>query len=189
MNKILLLIEEYLNTRFFSQADVKAAEPEVKSADAVKMYLSDSFLNDFDDKLKGRLLDNEKEEKNYDLILRYIKRTGKNFFKKNGELNSSAFCKYAMIDDSSLSNIRYNIGNPSRDTVLKLIFALKLTEAEAQKLLNRFGHSFCYTEFRDQLIISMLEYKIYEIESVYEVMEMYRNDGVHHFENLYKEKK
>lgn len=182
--RIYVEIEEYINARFSAQTS-SSFGVKSRSTEVVNSYFPEGFWDNFEESLNEKLKKSNQEEKLYDLLLKYIKRSKKNFYKKNGTLNGESFCKYVYIDKSTWSNIQYDIGKPSKETLLKLIIALELNEEEAQEVLNKGGRSFCYSDFRDQLILAIIDKKIYDIETVFEILEKYRNDGVHKFENIY----
>lgn len=136
-----------------------------------------------------RMAQGEKETTLFERIEKYLRRLdNKNFYKKNGELNEAAFCRYAMIDKSTWSSLRYNLIVPKKKTLLKLVIALKLNEKEAEDLLHRGSNSFDMKDLRDQVILALIDIQCYNIEDVYEVLEEYRNHGTQSFENIYDTK-
>lgn len=122
----------------------------------------------------------------YDTIISYINRLNDvRFFFKNGSVNDAAFYKYACIDKSTWSDLKYGLIIPKKKTMLKLAIALRLNEKEAVDLMSRGSNSFDPKDIRDQIILSLIDLKCYEIEDVYEVLEEYRNKGPQKFENIY----
>ncbi len=184
-NRIYVEIEEYINKRFPAQKPEEHHLYRNGVTGLGKTCCSVDMFQTFEKCLENRIKINENKENLYDLLLKYIKRLRKDFYKKNGVLNADSFCKYAIIDKSTWSNIQHNVGKPSKETLLKLIIVLELNETEATEMMNIAGNCFCYSDFRDQLILAIIDVKLYDVEAVYEIMEKYRNDGVHNFKNIY----
>lgn len=126
------------------------------------------------------------EDSLYDVVIRYIKRlNNENFFKKNGEVNDAAFYRYACIDKSTWSDLKYSQVVLKKKTLLKLVIALRLNEEEAEDLLRRGSSGFDPKDIRDQIILALIDIRCYEIEDVYEVLEEYRKKGKQKFQNIY----
>lgn len=139
-----------------------------------------------DAQINSRLQAMEYEESLYDIVIRYIQRlNNENFFKKNGEVNDAAFYRYACIDKSTWSDIKYSQVLLKKKTLLKLIIALRLNEEEAEDLLRRGSSGFDPKDIRDQIILALIDIRCYEIEDVYEVLEEYRTKGSQKFQNIY----
>lgn len=107
------------------------------------------------------------------------------FVKKNGALDEAGFYAYARIDKSTWSGLRWNLRNPSKETLLKLVFALRLTEAEANELMKRGSNSLNESDPRDLVVLALLDIGCYDIEDVYDVLEEYGTNGAHPFKNIY----
>lgn len=107
------------------------------------------------------------------------------FIKKSGKLDEPGFYAYARIDKTTWSNLRWNLRVPSKETLLKLIFALRLNEAEARALMARGSNSLNEADPRDRIVLALLDVGCYEIESVYEVLEEYGTRGAVPFRNIY----
>ena len=100
----------------------------------------------------------------------------------------AAFYKYAYIDKSTWSELRWNLVVPKKKTLLKLIIALRLNEEEAEDLMRRGSSSFNPKDLRDQIILALIDIQCYNPDDVYEVLEEYRLHGSQKFENIYDSK-
>ena len=120
----------------------------------------------------------------YSYVCEKMKRQSR-FTKKNGKLDESGFYIYARIDKTTWSNMRWNLRTPSKETLLKLVFALKLDEEEAEELLKRGSNSLNEQDPRDRVVLALIDVRCYEIESVYEVLEEYGKNGAEPFKNIY----
>lgn len=107
------------------------------------------------------------------------------FVKKNGALDEAGFYAYARIDKSTWSGMRWNLRKPSKETLLKLVFALRLTESEAHELMKRGSNSLNEADPRDLIVLALLDIGCYDIEDVYDVLEEYGTNGAHPFKNIY----
>lgn len=125
----------------------------------------------------------------YDSIMAYVRRLGcRSFQRKNGDINEASFYKYARIEKSSWSRIRLGEVLPQKETMLKLVIALRLNEEEAEGLLAKASLSFNDTDLRDMVILSCLDVGCYDIETVYEILEEYADNGPgkpRRFKNIY----
>ncbi|MCD7883979.1 MAG: hypothetical protein LUI87_09830 [Lachnospiraceae bacterium] len=140
------------------------------------------------DAVENRMQQHETQKSLYDLILFYIKRLGKSrFFFKNGELNAAAFYQYAQIDKSTWSQLKYGTATPKKETLLKLVIALRLSVDEAEDFMVKGSNSLNPNDPRDLVILALLDVKCYEIGDVYEVLEEYGKNGVRKFENIYRD--
>ena len=75
--------------------------------------------------------------------------------------------KAAMMDRRLFSKIMCDINyKPSKDTVLALIFALKLSLAEARDLLERAGYTLSHSIKRDIIIEYFIKERIYNLDNV-----------------------
>ena len=128
----------------------------------------------------------EKELSLYDYIMSFVRRL-KNpcFIKKSGKISEPEFYEYALVDKTTWSNIRNNIGYPSKKSLLKLIFALRLNEEEANLLMKKGSSSLNTLDPRDRVVLALIDLKIYDKESVYDVLEEYGKNGAVKFENIY----
>ena len=137
------------------------------------------------DRIREKLTRMEQEKTLYDLVITYIKRLKDDrFFFKNGNVNASAFYRYACIDKSTWTDLCYGQALMKKKTILKLIVALRLSEEEAIDFMHRASNGFDPKDIRDQIILALIDLKCYEIEDVYDILEEYRKSG-HDFENIY----
>lgn len=192
--KLLIKLEDYINSRF---GDISLEMPD-NSQNAERVYSiapNDGLYKDLEQSLNKRLSAGRKQETLYDMLLGYIKKLNRpDFYFKSGtkkdELNGAKFCRYAYIDKSTWSNIQLDIGNVRKETLLKLVIALHLNEEDAEIVMKKGSSRFVYNDFRDQLILALLDIKCYEVDVIYDVLESFINDGLpqHKFENIYDTK-
>jgi len=136
--------------------------------------------------IRERLSLSEKEKSLYDVIVEHInKLNNRDFYRKNGELNEAAFYKYAFIDKSTWSSLRWGLIKLKKKTLLKLVIALKLNEDDAVDLMHRGSNSFDPKDKRDQIILALINLRVYDPVDVYEVLEEYRLNGYPEIENIY----
>jgi len=107
------------------------------------------------------------------------------FVKKNGKLDESGFYVYAHIDKTTWSNLRWGLRVPSKETLLKLVFALRLNEEDARELMRRGSNSLNEADPRDRVVLALLDISCYDIQLVYEVLEEYGTNGAQPFKNIY----
>ncbi|MCI7813053.1 MAG: hypothetical protein SO016_08515 [Lachnospiraceae bacterium] len=169
-NKILQ-VEERLNTKYQVE----------------KIYPSTpNMVFKYRDALEDALKNHPMGESLYEMICRWIERMRNPYFvKKNGKLDEAGFYTYAMIDKNTWSNIRWNKTVPKKETLLKLIIALKLNRREADELMNKASNSLTDSDPRDRIIMALIDIQCYEIEEVYEILEEYGKDAEHPFPNIY----
>lgn len=137
------------------------------------------------DHIKHKLKTMEQEKTLYELVITYIQRLkDQRFLFKNGNVNGTAFARYACIDKSTWNDLCWGQALMSKKTLLKLVVALRLNEDEANDLMRRGSNSFDPKDIRDQIILALIDLRCYEIEDVYDVLEDYREKG-HSFKNIY----
>ena len=86
-------------------------------------------------------------------------------------LRASDVYRKAGLTKALFSKIRHDVDyKPSKDTVLCIIFALELTEDEADDLLRRAGYSFSPSQVRDIIIQYFVKEGILDIDAVDEVL-------------------
>lgn len=137
-------------------------------------------------RIEFRARQSEKETSLYEFLEPLIKRSkSPSFVKANGEVNGAKFYTYARIDKSTWSNIRWDLITPNKNTLLKLIIALKLNEEEANELMRKGSNSLNPKDPRDLVILALIDLKVYDIETVYNVLEVYGKRGSVKFENIY----
>lgn len=118
----------------------------------------------------------------------------KKFVKKSGKIDYAGFYEYARISKTTWSHLRIwsedNTGNqPGKETLLKIVIALKLTVQEADELMGKASNSLNYHDFRDRVIMACMYKKIYVPEDVYEILEYFAQteDGKkRRFQNIYR---
>lgn len=120
----------------------------------------------------------------YDYVRERMRRQPR-FVKKNGQPDEAGFYAYARIDKSTWSSLRWNQRLPSKETLLKLVIALRLNEEEANELMRRGSNSLNESDPRDRVILALLDIACYEIEDVYDVLEEYGTNGAQPFKNIY----
>ena len=88
------------------------------------------------------------------------------YMRKKNLLETQVY-KAAMMDRRLFSKIMCDINyKPSKDTALALIFALKLSLAEAQDLLERAGYTLSHSIKRDIIIEYFIKEQIYNLDNV-----------------------
>lgn len=141
------------------------------------------------ERIAAALQSREPGESLYEMTLRLLRRLNNPVFRrKSGELNEAAFYKYARIEKNTWSNIRLGSTVPRKETVLKLVIALQLSEAEASALLAKASWSFSDTDPRDAVILACIDVGCYDIETVYDTLEEYAHSDPNQprrFKNIY----
>ena len=128
----------------------------------------------------------ENEQSLYEYIMSFVSRMKEpSFVKKSGKISEPEFYEYALVDKMTWSNIRNNVGYPSKKSLLRLIFALKLNEDEAILLMQKGSSSLNILDPRDRVVLALIDLRIYDKETVYDVLEEYGKNGAKKFENIY----
>ncbi len=172
--RLLTRIEEYVNVHYHpAPDDIAASLPDVLE----KVDISQALQH------------HSPGESLYDTTMRYLRRLDNPaFLRKNGEINEAAFYKYARIEKSNWSRIRLGEAFPRKETLLKLVIALHLNEKDASTLLSKASCSFNDTDLRDMVILACLDIRCYDIETIYEILEEYADNGPdrpRRFKNIY----
>ena len=145
-------------------------------------YMIDTSMEAY---IKGKLKQMEQEKTLYELVIVYIKRLkDSRFLFRNGEVNGAAFCRQAIIDKSTWTDLTNGKVQMKKKTLLKLVIALQLNEAEATDFMRRASNSFNPKDMRDQIILALIDLRCYDVEDVYDVLNEYRKNGCD-FENIY----
>ena len=165
--KIIVQIEERINARS-GRGMLRKVDPELRNA-------VDTALNS--------RVDCGVDTSFYSYLCGELKKRG--FVKKSGLLDEGGFYDYAQISSNTWSNIRWNKGTPSKETLRKLVFALKMNEEDATELLRRGHDAFDETDPRDRVLLALIDIRCYDIYKVYEVLEEYGQHGKQPFRNLY----
>lgn len=161
--KIFIQIEEYLNNISLEKNCVSAAKLDPNIIKAIEQR------------------QNENEETLYEFVCRHLRK--RNFVKKSGLLDEAGFYKYADIDRSTWSNLRYG-EIPTKTTLLKLIIGLRLNEEDAKTLMEKGSNALNILDKRDQVILGLIDARCYVIEDVYDVLEEFGENGKV-FKNIY----
>lgn len=150
-----------------------------------KSKKSDTMVSKFDDNKKKKIDDylNEikKPQTQPDFVCDIMPCKG--FVYEDGQLNFVKFYTYARINPDVWHTFITKKHKASEDTMFKIIFALKLTEDEAESFLGLGGIAFNLSNDTHKYILACINTKIYDPDEVYEVLEFYK---VH---NIYAEKK
>ncbi len=177
MKRVLFIaIEEYLNNHLQLKIDTDG-QFVFHKLDTVK----------FMEQANNRIESGKSQRTLYDFILIYIEKlNNRNLYKSNGVLNEAAFYRYAHIDKTTWSDIKWDKIIPKKKTLLKLIIALHLNEDEAVELLHLGASDFSPKDIRDQVILALIDLKCYDYCDVYDALEQYRSIyGKNAFENIY----
>lgn len=200
--KLLIKVEEKINSRIAKknkiksntsisndyqvlfQEHVKELYPKTLKTNIVYPGIKEDILNSISMRRKSN---QAKSETVYEYVTGYIKNNSdqfQEFIKNNGKINEVKLYTYARIDNSTWSRLRLNTPTPSGVTMRKLIFALKLDENKANEMM-RLGGDFLNDDVRrDEVILAILDNKIYEIEIVKEILE-WQSNGNPPFKNIY----
>ena len=107
-----------------------------------------------------------------DYVLSLLPERG--FALDDGQPDCVRFYKQAWIAPDVWSTFLSHTHAPSKTTLFRIVFALKLDEAEAQKLLSLAGSGFSSTNLTDQLVLACIDCGIYDPAVVYDVFDFYR---------------
>jgi hypothetical protein len=113
----------------------------------------------------------------------------KGFAKKSGKPDIRGFYNYAQINEDTWSDFRTGIRPSSKETLYKIIIALRLNLEQADEFLSLAGRGFRNEDFRDKVIRACIYTGVYDIDDVYEVLETYGNQlvfGKPRFKNIYR---
>lgn len=155
----MLAIEEYLNRKPCGGGVTVLS---VRSAPASVPGLLPS--------LEAWLRDARKGESLYQMVCRLLE--------EKGFPNDAAFYKYARIEKTTFSNLRRPSHRPSRETVFKLIIALQADYPTAQLLMQKASFAFG-DEKRDQIIVYCVEEGVYDVETVYDILEAFEVPNIY----------
>lgn len=165
--KLMIKIEEYLNN-LTQGNEVQKVDPDIHAA--------------LEEAIKNRT-DANPEESLYVFLCKQLRK--QHFVKKSDLLDEAGFYTYAQISSNTWSNIRWGNGTPSKETLLKLIIALKMDEDDVKELM-RLGHNeLKLSDPRDRVILALMDIRCFDIYTVYEVLEEYGQHGAQRFRNIY----
>lgn len=95
----------------------------------------------------------------------------KGFVLEDGSADCPRCYKNALISSGAWANLLNGKQNFTKSVLYRIAFTLKLSPEEAEGLISHYGFSFASQDYRDMLVLAMLECKIYDPEDVYEVLE------------------
>lgn len=132
----------------------------------------------------------EEEKTLYEDICFYLERMNQGdpeekFKKKSGRLDEKRFYDYAQIDKNTWSNMRLNAKGITKESALKLVIALQLSEREAEKLLKKASWSFNRNDYRDRVILALLHIRCFDPYEAAGLLEEYGKKEEHPFRNIY----
>lgn len=136
----------------------------------------------------------EEETTLYEDICQYINRINQGastekFLKKSGKTDEKKFYDYAQIDKNTWSNIRLKARGITKESALKLVIALQLSEKEAQELLKKASWSYNKSDYRDRVIIALLHVRCFDPRKAAWLLEEYGKNERHPFRNIYDMKR
>lgn len=95
----------------------------------------------------------------------------KGFVLPDGSADCPRCYKNALISSGAWANLLNGVQNFTKPVLYRMAFTLKLTPHEAEELINHYGFCFSTQDYRDMLVLAMLECGIYDSSDVYEVLE------------------
>ena len=107
-----------------------------------------------------------------DYVLSLLPERG--FSLEDGQPDCVRFYKQALIAPDVWSTFLSHTHAPSKTTLFRIVFALKMDEAEAQKLLSLAGSGFASTDLTDQLVLACIDCGFYDSATIYDIFEFYR---------------
>lgn len=165
--KQMVRIEEALN-RLADPRAMQKLDPEIQAS------IEDAIRNRIDLKAEPQL---------YDFLCKKLRE--QHFVKKSGLLDEAGFYTYAQISSNTWSNIRWGNGIPSKETLLRIIIALKLNENDANEVMRLGRNSLSLSDPRDRVILALIDIRCYDIYTVYDVLEEYGKYGARPFANIF----
>ncbi len=104
---------------------------------------------------------------------------------QDGDIDAPKFYLYAYIDKNTWNHIKNNRKGISRESALKLVIALQVTEERAEFLLGKLSFALNPGDYRDRIIIAILNARCYNPDQASEVLEWYGRNGKYKFTNIY----
>ena len=104
----------------------------------------------------------------------------------DADIDAPKFYLYAYIDKNTWSNIRNGRKQLSKESALKLVIALQLSEEQANQLLRKVSMVLNNIDYRDQIVIALLKAHCYDPDEASMVLEWYSKNGKVKFENIYE---
>lgn len=161
------------------------AEEDSRSDFFEKRKSSDTVISKFDDNQKKKIDEYlngfQKLLTQPDFVCERMPCRG--FVYDDGQLNFVKFYTYARINPDVWHTFVTQKHKASEDTMFKIIFALQLTEEEAEYFLGLGGVTFNQANPTHKYILACINTQIFDPDEVYEVLDFYK---VH---NIYAEKK
>lgn len=177
VSSLVIKIEEFINNRYYPVQSQDIFIKKNKKSDARVSKLDDNQKKKIDEYLN----EIKKPQTQPDFVCDIM--PSKGFVYEDGQLNFVKFYTYARISPDVWHTFITKKHKASEDTMFKIIFALKLTEDEAEIFLGLGGIAFNPSNDTHKYILACINTKIYDPDEVYEVLEFYK---VH---NIYAEKK
>lgn len=175
---LIVKTEEYINSSRLRPADALNDCPEpYQESDAVIFEFNSGQKKKIDDYLEQI----ERPKTQPDFVCE--KMSEKGFVYQDGQLNFVKFYTYARINPDVWHTFITQKHKASEDTMFKIIFALRLSEEEAEEFLGLGGLTFNRSNEMHKYILACMNTNIYDADEVYEVLNFYK---VH---NIYAEKK
>lgn len=155
---LLLKAEEYLNTVM--------REPSESVASIGAQFVLPKGdvpypLREMQDQIEEFM---KSEEKTKGFIALLFERMDEKGFEKNAR-----FYRHAQVSKGTFSNL-LKYGRCSPETLFRIIIALRLTEAEMIEMMAAAGQALDLRNKRDLLIKFCIRYRIYEPETVYDLL-------------------
>lgn len=104
---------------------------------------------------------------------------------EDADIDAPKFYFYAWIDKNSWHNIKRNKKGIRKETALKLVIALQLTQEQAGELLKKISFVLNDADYRDQIVIALLNARCFDPNQASSVLEWYSKYGIHKFTNIY----
>jgi len=178
VDSLVIKIEEFINsTRHCSENSQIVLIEKIKKPDTA----ISKFDNNQKKKIDDYLSEIKKPQTQPDYVCEMMPCKG--FVYEDGQLNFVKFYTYARINPDVWHTFITKKHKASEDTMFKIIFALKLTEDEAEVFLGLGGIAFNQSNDTHKYLLACINTNIYDPDEVYEVLEFYK---VH---NIYAEKK
>lgn len=121
---------------------------------------------------RARIKEERTSEKSFEeLVLEYIKDLdNERYFKKNGNVKTTLFHEDAFVGNDSWATLVNN--EPcEKETVLRIVMALKLDCVKAHRLLKSTGHFFSENDERDIVLMALMACGEYRPMVIYHVLE------------------
>lgn len=177
LNTLIVKIEEFMNRNNcysiespeFCTEKSRRLNTVISKFDASQKRKIDEYLNDI-----------KSPETQPDYVCKRMPEKG--FVYNDGQLNFVKFYTYARINPDVWHTFITQKHKASEDTMFKIIFALQLSEKEADDFLSLGGAAFNKSNVTHKYVLACINTKIYDPDEIYEVLDFYK---VH---NIYAEK-